>query len=77
MLLYFYSYLNGRTSKNIVNGYTADWITMHVGIPQVGVNSALIFITFISEMTCMFTSRIGFSDDLTVWVTHIEASFAS
>lgn len=77
MLIYIYSYLNGRQTRLIVNGSVSKWIANLIGVPQGSIIAPLLFIFFIAEMTNMLTKKISFADDLTMWVVSIDFTIAA
>ncbi len=77
MLLYLSSFLENRKSRSLVNGFTSDWIDTLTGVPQGSVVAPIIFVLFISHITRQMCSHIGYADDLTIWISAVDAKEAS
>ncbi len=72
MLLYVNSFLTDRKSKLLVNTYESDWISTKLGVPQGAIIAPILFLCYIADMSLNLNSSIGFADDLTMWITHVD-----
>ncbi len=76
LLLYVDSFLTNRKSKLLVNSHES-WAETNIGVPQGSIISPILFVCYIAEMTANIPTSLGFADDLTTWITHINPDIAS
>ncbi len=77
MFLYVASFLNERQSRSLVNGIETEWKNTTIGVPQGSVVAPLLFIFYVRHMTTTLVHNVKYADDLTGWVTHINANEAA
>ncbi len=77
MYMYVTSFLEGRQSRSLVNSVTTEWRDTNVGVPQGSVIAPLLFILNVRHMTDTLPASVKYADDLSGWVTHIDATYAA
>ena len=77
MLLYIADYLSGRKTRSLVNSHTTEWIVTEVGLPQGSILSPVLFITYVRTLTSSLPQHIKYADDLSGWVSHVDATQAA
>ncbi len=77
MYMYITSFLEGRQSRSLVNSVTTECRNTNVGVPQGSVIAPLLFILYVQHMTETLPANVKYADDLSGWVTHIDATQAA
>ncbi len=77
VFLYIVDFLRGRQSRSIVNSYTSDWTTTHIGVPQGSIIAPILFVHYIKDITSTLPKNMKYADDVSAWVTNVNATLAA
>ncbi len=77
LLLYIVDFLRGRKSRSLVNTYTSEWTSTDIGVPQGSIIAPILFVHYIKDLTTTLPSNVKYADDVSAWVTDIDATQAA
>ena len=70
LLKWFYSYLQNRQQRVIINGENSEWGVVEAGVPQGSILGPLLFIVYVNDIADNIDCGLKlFADDTTLYIT--------